>query len=150
MPSTAPARTSAQATRLRVALGRLSRRFRVLYTAAGDDDISFLELAVLSRLERVGELTPSDLASGEKVTTQAVAAALRSLEDRELVSRAGHPTDGRRVVVRLTRRGTLALSGRERSSVAHLTATLTRDFTAAERVQLAEALPLLERLADRL
>jgi DNA-binding MarR family transcriptional regulator len=139
-----------QATRLRVALGRLSRRFRVLYTAAGDDGISFLELAVLSRLVRMGELTPSDLATGEQVTTQAVAAALRSLENRELVIRTGHPSDGRRVVVRLTPGGTEALSGRERSSVAQLADALAHDFTAKERGQLAAAVPLLERLAERL
>jgi DNA-binding MarR family transcriptional regulator len=98
----------------------------------------------------MGELTPSDLATGEKVTTQAVAAALRSLEGRELVTRAGHPSDGRRVVVRLTPRGTETLSGRERSSVAHLADALTRDFTPKEREQLAAAVPLLERLAERL
>lgn len=139
-----------EATRLRMALGRLSRRLRVLYTAAGDDGVSFLELAVLTRLERMGDLSPSDLANGEKVTTQAVAAALRSLESRELVTRDPHPTDGRRVVVHLTERGGNALSGRERTSVARLADVLARDFTAEEREQIAVAVPLLERLAERL
>lgn len=149
--SSAPALAArVEATRLRMALGRLSRRFRALYTSAGEDGVSFLELAVLSRLERTGQLTPSDLADGEKVTTQAVAAALRSLEGRGLVSRERHPTDGRRVLVRLTRSGAQALSGRERSSVAHLADTLAVEFTAAERARLARAVPLLERLAERL
>ena len=78
---------------LRLAVGRFARRLRQMYVE-GDDQLAFLELAVLQRLARSGPAFPADLAVGEAVTSAAIAPVLRSLEDKELIAR--RPESGRR------------------------------------------------------
>jgi DNA-binding MarR family transcriptional regulator len=136
------------ASDLRIALGRISRRLRRLYADA-EPGIGFLSLAVMNRIDREGTTSPGSLASGEGVTSAAVAACLTSLEADGLVTREPDPADGRRVVVSLTAAGKRALQRRDEASVARLESVL-RTFSSRERQALAAALPLLERLATSL
>lgn len=136
------------ATTLRLALGRVARRLRQLYVEA-DEGSSFLELAVLQRLERDGSAFPGALAQGEGVTSAAVAASLGGLEGRGLVERVRDVADGRRVVVTITSAGVQTLRRRDHSSIERIDQVL-RGFSRAEREQLAAAIPLLERIAREL
>jgi DNA-binding MarR family transcriptional regulator len=143
--STAPPQLASD---LRLALGRVSRRLRRLYVEA-DPGPSFLELAVLHRLERTGTSSPSALAGDEGVTSAAVANCLGSLEGRGLVSRSRAPEDGRRVVVVITSQGRKTLRKRDDASIDRISRVVAA-MSPAERAQLAAAVPLLERLATEL
>ena len=133
---------------LRLALGRVARRIRRIYVDAAEG-VSFLELAVLQRLERTGPAAPGALAGDEGVTSAAVASTLTSLAAAGLVQRDRDPQDRRRVIVTITPAGREALQARESASIDRIEAVL-RGLTTGERERLAAAVPLLERIATEL
>jgi DNA-binding MarR family transcriptional regulator len=135
---------------LRLAVGRLARRLRQLYAQHHGDQLSFTELAMLSRLHRDGPATASHLANGERVTAQAVGAAIGALHQRGLVQRSPDPHDRRKTIISLTDPGRLALTVREQAVIDRMVQAVASGCTAAERRQLAAAAPLLERLAGLL
>lgn len=136
---------------LRVAIGRVARGLRRLYAAERDDGAaSFIELAILVRLDREGPTFPSELAAGETVTSQAIAGIVRELERRDLVQRSGDLEDRRRVLVAITDAGRELLMRREQAVVDATVRALEEDYTPAERRWLEAAVPLLNRLAERL
>ena len=134
---------------LRLAVGRVARRLRQLYAQHPGDQLSFIELAVLSRLHRDGPATASQLANGERVTAQAVGAAIGALHQRGLVQRTPDPQDRRKTVVSLTDPGRSAFTVREQTVIDRMVQAVA-GCTAGERRQLAAAAPLLERLAGLL
>lgn len=152
---TAVAKTSTDLARtavdLRMAVGRIGRRLRQLYaTPDAATDPGFLEVAVLTRLDRLGPLTSRALAEIESVTPQAIGTALSALQQRGLVSRSQDPNDGRKVITTITENGRRVLAGREHAVNEHMRRTLGDRFDAAERAQIAAVIPLLERIADEL
>jgi DNA-binding MarR family transcriptional regulator len=136
------------ASDLRLALGRVARGIRRIYVDAAEG-VSFLELAVLQRLERTGPSAPGTIAGDEGVTSAAVAATLTSLERAGLVHRARDPGDRRRVIVTITPSGQQTLEARDSASNGRIEAAHSR-FTRGERERLAAAVPLLERIATEL
>jgi DNA-binding MarR family transcriptional regulator len=136
------------ASDLRLALGRVARRLRRIYVDA-EEGVTFLELAVLQRLDRTGPAAPGSLAGDEGVTSAAVAATLTSLENAGLVLRDRDPGDRRRVIVTITPAGRETLQARESASIDRIEAVLA-GLTAAQRERLAAAVPLLERIATEL
>jgi DNA-binding MarR family transcriptional regulator len=139
------------AQHLRVAVGRVARRLRRL-SAEGDDlgATKFNELLVLARLDHEGPLSPSDLATYERVTSQAITAIVRGLESDGLVARQAHSTDGRRTVLSITAAGRAAFCGPEQAALRTTVDRLRTEFTADEVRQIAAAIPRLERLAEAL
>ncbi|MFF5204396.1 MarR family winged helix-turn-helix transcriptional regulator [Streptosporangium sp. NPDC000396] len=136
---------------LRITIGRIARRIRQIYAITDTaSDITFTELAVLSRLERLGPSTSAALADSEQVTPQAIGTALGTLARRGLVVRASDPADRRRVVTDITEAGRRALDDRTHAVTEQIARVLGDTLDAGERRRLAETLPLLERLADRL
>jgi DNA-binding MarR family transcriptional regulator len=135
---------------LRIAVGSLARRLRQLHAAGGEDDaLSFIELGILARLARDGASTTTRLAAGERVTSQAVTAALRELVPHGLVQRVPDPDDGRRKVLTLTDAGRAVIAGREERMSSRLREVVD-GLDPAGRECLAAAIPLLERMADEL
>lgn len=143
--------TSRTALDLRLAVGRIARRIRQLY-ATGDpaSEAGFIEIALLSSLERKGPLTSKALAELEKVTPQAIGSALSTLEQRGYVARTIDSDDRRRVVTAITEAGRATLASREQVISEHITRALRQGFDADERRQIAAVIPLLERLSDEL
>lgn len=135
---------------MRLAVGRLARRLRQLYALRHGDQLSFTELAVLSRLHRDGPASASQLANSERVTTQAVGAAIGALHQRGLIQRTPDPRDRRKTIVSLTDPGLSALTVREQTVIDRMVQAVASGCTPAERRQLAAAAPLLERLAELL
>jgi DNA-binding MarR family transcriptional regulator len=135
---------------LRVAIGRVARRLRQLYTTERESAASFIELGILVRLQREGPTSPTALAAGESVTSQAIAGVVRELERRALVERTGGLTDRRRVAVAITSAGRELLRSREHAVVDAMVRALADEYTPTERRQLESAIPLLNRLAERL
>lgn len=136
---------------IRIAVGRLSRQLRRLYgQGQPPEEPSFLELALLLRVERTGPCSASALAAGERVTSQAVSAALAGLRRRGLVSMTADPGDRRRSRIGINAAGCRVLERREQQLSDRLATVVTASFTAAELECLRSAAPLLERVADLL
>ena len=123
----------------------LVRRVRQV-AAAGE--LRMPERHALSRLERGGPTTSSELARQEQITAQAMGATLSALQARGLVERRADPDDGRRVVLSATDAGRQALKDKRDARTDQLAQALSSSFTRAELEQLAAAAPLLERLAQ--
>jgi len=140
----------AAAQDLRVAIGRVARRLRQLYATERESAASFIELGILVHLEREGPTSPTTLATGEGVTSQAIAGVVRELERRALVERTGGQTDRRRVAVAITDAGRELLISRENAVVDAMVKALADEYTPGERGQLESVIPLLNRLARRL
>ena len=73
---------------LRETVGRVLRRLRA------EPGPPIGQLAVLSRLDREGPASISDLAAADRMRPQSMAQTVRDLEDAGLVSRRPDPADG--------------------------------------------------------
>ncbi|MFJ9713565.1 MarR family winged helix-turn-helix transcriptional regulator [Streptomyces sp. NPDC101234] len=134
------------ASDLRLAVGRMTRRLRQAHAVG---DVSLSAVSVLARLAADGPDSPTSLAEMERVRPQAMASTLAGLGQRGLVRRTRDARDGRRSIVAVTEDGRAMLAERRTESVQRLAAALD-EFSAEERATLAAALPLLDRLAERL
>src|SRR5579884_1619955 len=133
--------TASLATELRVVLGRLVRRLRA------EHRFPVSQATVLSRLEREGPQSVSDLAAGEGMRPQSMAQTVSELESDGLVRRRPDPHDRRRALVELTEAGqSTLLTERQRRE-----GWLARELSALsepERGIVREALELFRRLAE--
>jgi DNA-binding MarR family transcriptional regulator len=130
------------ASELRVVLGQLVRRLRA------EHRFSLAQGAVLGRLDREGARSTSALASAERVRPQSMAQIVSELEADGLVSRRPDPTDGRRALLELTDEGRETLEAERRQREGWLIGAIAEGFSEREQQALAEAVPLLTRLAD--
>ncbi|GAA3801765.1 MarR family transcriptional regulator [Streptomyces chiangmaiensis] len=138
--------TAPLASGLRLAVSRMTRRLRQAHAVG---DVSLSGVSVLARLAADGPDSPGSLAELERVRPQAMASTLAVLEQRGLVGRTPDATDGRRAIMAITEEGRAMMAERRSESVHRLSAALD-EFTEQERETLAAALPLLDRLAERL
>ncbi len=130
------------ASRLRLALGHIVRRMRA------EHRFPFTQGSVLGRLDREGRKSIGDLAALERVRPQSMTQTIADLEADGLIERCPDPSDGRRTLVELTERGLNTLHEDRRHREGWLARTLSDDLTPREQRLLADALPLLERLAE--
>jgi DNA-binding MarR family transcriptional regulator len=84
------------------AIGRLTRRVRAQAASHG---LSLTEASVMARLGRDGPATTAELARAEGMRPQSMGATVGALEERGLVERKPHPTDGRQVNIELSAMG---------------------------------------------
>lgn len=132
---------------LQVSLGLFVRRLRQPLPG----ELTLPEVSVLSRLERAGSATTSDLARAEQITPQAMGSTLAGLEERGLVERRPDPADGRRVVMSMSEPGQRALRDRRSARSEQVAKALVAGgFTRAELEMLMAAAPLIERLGESL
>ncbi|WP_235916505.1 MarR family winged helix-turn-helix transcriptional regulator [Antrihabitans cavernicola] len=109
------------------------------------------ERTALSRLERSGPTTSSNLAREVQITAQAMGATISDLCTRGLVERRPDPNDGRRVVLSATDAGLQALKDKRNARSELVAQALTSGaFSSTELAQLAAAAALLERLAHHI
>ena len=128
---------------LRISVTRLARRLR---SKRSDESLSLTQLATLSTLDRHGAMTPTALADHERVQPPSMTRVIAGLEQRQLVVREPHPTDGRQVVIALTRDARLLVAEDRRRKEAWLGRQLA-GLSSEERDVLRAAAPLLERLS---
>ncbi|WP_262505184.1 MFS transporter [Streptomyces sp. TRM68367] len=133
------------AAALRLTVGRITRRLRQAHAVG---DVSLSGVSVLARLSG-GPDSPGALAELERVGPQVMASTLAGLQQRGLVSRTTEAADARQALVTITDAGRAVLDKRRSESVHRLTRALD-EFTPQERRVLLDALPLLDRLAERL
>ena len=130
---------------LRVVIGQLVRRLRQVQV---EGELTLSESSALSRLDRGGPTTSSALAKLEQISPQSMGATLASLEAQGLVARSPDPEDGRRIQLSVTGTGQQALWSRRTARTERLAQALATGFTPAEVARLADAVPLLERVAE--
>ncbi len=149
MPETLdePTGTAARAAReVRVGINRLRRRLRETQDAR---ELTASQTSLLSRLDRDGPASASELAAAERVRPQSVAASLAVLEERALVERQRDPEDGRRQEVSLTADGRALLDSTRAAGEEWLARALSDHLTEPERRTVIEAMTLLDRIATR-
>ena len=142
MPS--PTTTAELSSTLRIGVMRLARRLR---NERADYSLSLNQLAVLATLDRHGPLTPRELAAHEKVQPPSMTRILAVLEQRGLVSRTPHPSDGRQVLMANTGEAVALLREDRRRRDVWLSRRLA-ELTAAERATLRDAARILDRIAQ--
>jgi DNA-binding MarR family transcriptional regulator len=127
------------------AIGVLIRRARA---AAESHELSWTESAVLKRLASDGPATTADLARAEGVKPQSMGATIAALEERGLVQRKPHPTDGRQVNLELTAQGVAVRKSVGDAKLTWLVQTISQ-LDDQERETLFAAGKIIERLVEK-
>jgi DNA-binding MarR family transcriptional regulator len=131
---------------LRVGVGMLFRRLK----QAEPGDLTMPETSALSRLDRGGPMTSSDLARQDRISPQSMGVTVAALEQRGLIARDRDPQDGRRILLSLTEAGRQVVHSRRGARTELIARALRDGFTPAELAQLRAIIPLVERLAEKL
>jgi DNA-binding MarR family transcriptional regulator len=138
---TAPVSVDPQlASRLNLAVGRLSRRIRL-----DTNDVPPLALSTLASIELHGPVRLGELAAREAVTAPTLTRVLASLQERDLIVRSPDPDDARSTRVALSEAGARVLAEVRSQRTALIDARLAR-LTDSQRAALSAALPALEAL----
>jgi DNA-binding MarR family transcriptional regulator len=136
------------ATVLRISVSRLARRLRAERIAQGlQPELSDTQLAALAALAKHTAMTPGELAEHEKVQPPSMTRVIAALEERHLVMRAPHPTDGRQVTLTVTQEGRQLVQQLRRLREAWLARRLG-ELSPQERATLRAAAPILEKLSQ--
>jgi DNA-binding MarR family transcriptional regulator len=130
-------------TRLRVALARLSRRLR-RHELAG---LTPTQLAALATVGHSGPMRLGDLAAAEGIAPSTLTRLVTALEDSGYVRRCADPSDARASTLAITAHGQDALERIRVESTLALAASMQL-LAPGQRAALADALPVLEQLAE--
>jgi len=133
----------ALAEQLRAAITRLNRRLRQTRPVG---ELTQNQLSVLASLELAGALTPRELSDAERVQPPTMTKVLAKLEERGLIQRAPHPTDGRQVLLSATDEGRAVLLEQRRVKAEWLTRRLA-GLPPEDRETLARAAEIIEQLS---
>jgi DNA-binding MarR family transcriptional regulator len=129
--------------RLRLAIGRLSRRLR-RHQLAG---LTPGQLGALSTVDRSGPLRLSELAAIEGIAPSTLTRLVAAVEDRGYVKRWPVAGDARASELAITPAGREVLERIRRDSTAALAGSLA-SLQPGQLATLAAALPVIEQLAD--
>lgn len=132
------------ATGLRTQVSRLGKLLRK--ETRNDQQLSITERTTLSLIYDYGELLPGELATMEKVTTQAMSQVLSRLEDMGLVKRTPGAEDRRKVIVTLTDAGKKGVRQRAGEKEEWLTRSIAKKLNDREKKVLGEAIEVLIKL----
>ncbi|WP_328548515.1 MarR family winged helix-turn-helix transcriptional regulator [Streptomyces platensis] len=131
------------ATDLGAAVAQLMRHLRA---ASPQGELTPTQRAVLSRIHTGGPATTAALARAELVRPQSMRLTVGALEERGILARSPHPTDGRQVVFSLTDEGRRVVGAVRQAKHYWLAEALADRLTAEERQTLETAAGLLRRL----
>ena len=132
---------------VRVTVGLLVRKMR---QPLNEGELSIAESSALSRLERGGPATSSDLARLDRISPQSMGVTVAALLERGLIERSRDPQDGRRIVLSITDAGRRTVHDKRGARTERLATALRDGFSDAELSQLLAATSLLERQAEKL
>lgn len=136
-------RSTDDASRLRLAITRTARRMR----QEANSELGPASIAALATIERLGPLTPSELAHVERVQRPTATRILAGLTDKGLVSRAADPADGRCSIVTTTPEGRAMLKRIRGRKNAYLVRRM-KDLPDEDVVTLVRAAEILERVLE--
>jgi DNA-binding MarR family transcriptional regulator len=148
MSPAAPALDIDTAARLRVAIGRLSRRLRA--TAAGSAaGLTPTKISVLLTVVREGPIRLSALAESESLNPTMLSRVIADLVEAGLLARTSDDGDRRAAWVEATEDGD-QLAERMRRERTDAVNEALEGLAPADRRLLETALPALEQLAEQL
>jgi DNA-binding MarR family transcriptional regulator len=128
---------------LRDAIARLNRRLRQTRPLG---ELTQSQLSALTSLELAGALTPRELADAERVQPPTMTRIVSKLEERGLLQRIPHPTDGRQVILSTTESGRSVLVVNQRARDAWLGSQIAA-LSAEERETLRRAAQIVDRIS---
>jgi DNA-binding MarR family transcriptional regulator len=128
---------------IRDSITRLNRRLRRTRPIG---DITIAQISALQSLDAAGALTPRELAEVERVQPPTMTRIVARLEERGLVQRTPHPTDGRQVILAPSPAGRDLVTEYRRVRDEWLAQRLAR-LSAEERETLQRAAEILDRIA---
>ena len=131
------------AVRLRLAITRTSRRLR---QEAGTG-LSPTLTAALATIDNHGPLTPSELATRERVQRPTATRLIARLEELGVLQRAADPTDRRSSLLSVTPEGHALLEEMRGRKTAYLAQRIEK-LDPEERATLDRAAAILERLLE--
>lgn len=135
----------ALATRLRLAVVRLSRRLRAQRSNAAV--VTLTQMSALFSLHQHGPMSAGELAARERVQPPSMTRVIAALAELGFADRRPHPSDGRQTVVSLTAAGRAHVdadvSVRERWLDQRLA-----ELTEEERAVLRRAVEIIDRMAS--
>ena len=133
------------AVALRVAVTRIHRALRT----RPDWPITPSQASALSRIEQVGPIRLGVLAGLENIAPATMSKVVDCLEDLALIKRIPDELDGRASLVQISDLGSTMLYDLRTASAMAIHDALTT-LSHAEQAQIRLALPVLEKLAERL
>ena len=131
-------------TELLLVTGQLTRRLRAV---ANTRELTWSQMAIITRLGLQGSLTTADLARFESVKPQSMGVALGILEQDGLVARQPHPSDGRQVLFALTDEG-IAVRRQARLAQQEWLRGAVAKFSDEEQQTLVAAIALFRRIGE--
>ena len=135
--------TTSLASQLRLAVNRTSRRMR-----QEGGGLSPSQHSALVSIEGLGPLTPSELASHERIQRPSATRVIAKLEEAGLVERTADPNDGRSALIAITPAGRDLLVQVRHARDVYLEGRL-QTLRPEELATLQDAARILERmLAD--
>ena len=84
------------ALQLRDAINKVNRRLRQTRPLG---DVTIAQISALQSLDAAGAMTPRELAEAERVQPPTMTRIIARLEERGLIQRTPHPTDGRQAIL---------------------------------------------------
>lgn len=123
---------------------QLTRRLR---NESAIHELTWSQLFALGRLCNSGPSTTADLARAESVKPQSMGATLAVLEERGMIARKAHPSDGRQVLFEVTPAGMALRAQVGNAKRAWLTGAMAQ-LNHEEQQTLIDAIGLLRRLSS--
>jgi DNA-binding MarR family transcriptional regulator len=136
--------TAGLASAMRVSVMRLARRLR---NERPDSGLTLTQVATLATIERHGPMTPREVADHERVQPPSMTRVLCVLQERGLIDRVAHPSDGRQQLVSLTQAGKSLLGEDRRWREAWLAQRLA-ELNPQELEILRRAVPIIDRITN--
>jgi DNA-binding MarR family transcriptional regulator len=137
---------SERAAHLRTAIVRTARRLRQ-EAAAETSGLTPTSVAALATIERHGSMTPSEIATIERVKRPTITRTLGCLEREGLIDRTPDPDDRRSALVSVNAAGRERLRRLRKRKNAYL-ARRMRDLSDEEVETLERAAEILERMRE--
>jgi len=128
---------------LREAINRVNRRLRQTRPIG---ELTIAQISALQSLDSAGALTPRELSVAERVQPPTMTKIVNRLDERGLVQRTPHPTDGRQVILAASPEGRQLLEEYLRVRDEWLARRLAK-LTAEERETVQRAAEILTRIA---
>ncbi|MFI6768948.1 MarR family winged helix-turn-helix transcriptional regulator [Streptomyces sp. NPDC050355] len=131
------------ATDLGATVAQLMRHLRA---ASPQGELTPTQRSVISRIDTGGPATIAALARAELVRPQSMRLTVGALEERGILARSPHPTDGRQVVFALTDEGLRMLAAVRQAKQNWLAVAIANRLSTEEQQTLAAATVLIRRL----
>ena len=128
---------------IRESITKVNRRLRQTRPLG---DMTIAQISAMLSLETAGAMTPRELAEAERVQPPTITRIIARLEERGLIQRTPHPTDGRQVILAPSPAGRQLLAEYQRVRDEWLAQRVAR-LSAEERNTLHRAAEILTRIA---